>query len=185
MDVAPDFRATRFSQLKPGELFLVSIDSRYEVALAAADPYEGDMVPVLLGPGRDRAGRIPRGIQANVLSLGTEYELRLPAAPSGWSADEPVTDQLCFALGAYGREGSEQTLFLRAMFDVPPHGHLRCYVDVRSGQILADREQRAPYIAPNGICSYAIEWSLFTKEKKPRLILRYPPGDPAVERSGA
>jgi len=185
MDIAPNFRATRFSQLKPGELFLVSIDSRYEVALAVADPYEGDIVAVWLGPGGERAGRIPRGLQANVLSLGSEYELRLPAAPSGWSADEPARDELCFALSAYGREGSEQTLFLRAMFLVPPQGLLRCYIDVKSGQILVDREQRAPYIAPNGICGYAIEWSLFTKENKPRLILSYPAGIPAVESSRA
>jgi hypothetical protein len=142
-------------------------------------------VAVLLGPGRERAGRIAGGIQANVLSLGSEYELRLPAAPSGWSADEPTRDELCFALSAYGRDGSEQTLFLRAMFLVPPQALLLCYVDLRSGQILVDREQRAPYIAPSGISGYAIEWSLFTKENEPRLILSYPAGNAAVERSRA
>jgi hypothetical protein len=85
----PNFRATRFAQLKPGELFLVSIDSRYEVARAAADPYEGDRVAVLLGPGRERAGHIAGGIQANVLSLGSEYELRLPTAPSAGPPTNP------------------------------------------------------------------------------------------------
>lgn len=109
----------------------------------------------------------------------------LPTAPSGWSADEPARDELCFTLSAYGREGSEQTLFLRAMFVVAPQGFLPCYIDVRSGQILVGRERRGPYIAPNGICGYAIEWSLFTKENEQRLILSYPPGNRSVQRSGA
>ena len=183
MEITPDFTAKRFSHLKPGELFFLPVDSRYVVALAAADPYEENMVAVLLGPGRETAGRIMSQIHANVLSLGSEYELRLPAAPSGWSANEPTGEGICFVLSASGREASEQTLFLKASFVVSPQNLLRCYIDIRSGQVLVDRERRAPYIAPTGICGYAVEWSLFTKESKPRLLLSYSTEDSGDEPS--
>lgn len=182
MEITPNFAAKRFSQLKPGELFLLPVDSRYAVALAAADPYEENMVAVLLGPGRETAGLITGQVHANVLSIGTEYELRLPAAPSGWSANEP--EGVCFALSTSGREASEQALFLKASFVVSPQNVLRCYIDIRSGQILVDRERRAPYIAPTGSCGYAVEWSLFTKESKPRLILSCPTGNSGAEPPG-
>jgi hypothetical protein len=38
--MTPNLRATRFSQLKPGELFLFTDDSVYAVALAAADAFD-------------------------------------------------------------------------------------------------------------------------------------------------
>jgi hypothetical protein len=42
---SPTLRATRFSQLKPGELFMFALKSASAVALAAADPTkDGDMV---------------------------------------------------------------------------------------------------------------------------------------------
>lgn len=79
--MTPNLRATRFSQLKPGELFLFPDDSVYAVALAAADPVEGEMVMIPLGPAREKAGRLANPVQMSVLSLGNDYELRLPAQP--------------------------------------------------------------------------------------------------------
>ena len=40
MEMTPNLRATRFSQLKPGELFLFPDDSVYAVVLAAADAFD-------------------------------------------------------------------------------------------------------------------------------------------------
>ena len=175
MEMTPNLRATRFSQLKPGELFLFPDDSVYAVALAAADPVEGEMVMIPLGPARERAGRLSNPVQMSVLSLGNDYELRLPAQPAGWSSEAPAADRLCCILSLYGPEPVGKTPYLRATFGAPQAEFKFCYVDVRNGQILTSREQRpSPYITPGGISGYAVEWSLLTRETKPRVILSYP-----------
>jgi hypothetical protein len=180
MNITPQFRATRFSQLQPGELFLFPDGSVFAVALTAMDPVEGDMVMIPLGPAPEKAGCLTTGPQVNVLSLGTDYELRLPSDPARWFATAPPPDRLCFVVSAHGPEPSGQTVYLRAMFGAAQAGFRFCYVDVKTGRVLANPDQRpSPYPPPGGICGFAVEWSLLTKETKPRIILSYPaPGKP-------
>jgi len=173
--MTPNFKATRFSQLKAGDLFLFPDQSGFAVALAAADPVEGEIVMITLGPAPEKAGRLTTGPQENVLSLGNDYELRLPSHPAGWSVEAPPADRLCFVLSSHGPEPSGQTPYLRAMFGATQTGFRFCYLDVKTGRILAFASQwPSPYVTPGGICGFAVEWSLLTKETKPRVILSYP-----------
>jgi hypothetical protein len=175
MEMTPNFKATRFSQLKAGELFLFPDDSGFGVALAAADPVEEDMVMIPLGPAPEKAGRLTRGPQENVLSFGNDYQLRLPCHPAGWAVDAPPADRLCFVLSSHGPEPSGQTLYLRATFGPTQPGLRFCYVDVKTGRILAFTNRWPPqYVPLGGICGYAVQWSLLTNETKPRVILSYP-----------
>jgi len=138
------------------------------------------MIP--LGPAPETAGRLTRGPQENVLSLGNDYELRLPSHPAGWSVEAPGTDRLCFVLSSHGQAPSAQSLYLRAMFGAPQIGFRFCYVDVRTGGVLAFTNRwPSQYVELGGICGYAVQWSLLTKETKPRLILSHP--DPHGARS--
>lgn len=175
MEITPNFRATRFSQLRPGELFLFRDGSAFAIALTAMDAVEEERVMIPLGPAQEKAGRLIQGSQENLLSLGTEYELRLPCHPSGWSAKAPPPDRLCFLLSAHAGQPSGQSVYLRAMFGAPEAGFRFCYVDIKTGGILTISDaQPSPYVTPGGICGYAIEWSLLTKETEPRVILSYP-----------
>ena len=67
MDITPVLTTTRFSQLKPGELFIFPNDTASAVALAVADPArDGDMVMIPLGPGTpSRNGCANRGSAAH------------------------------------------------------------------------------------------------------------------------
>src|ERR1700736_1566371 len=88
MEITPALKATRFSQLKPGELFMFANKSSSAVALVAADPTrDGDMIMIPLGPElpRENIARIFDSRQMDVLSFGTDYDVRLPADPRGWS----------------------------------------------------------------------------------------------------
>jgi hypothetical protein len=74
MEITPTLRASRFSQLKPGELFIFANKSASAVGLATADPTrDGDMVMIPLGPGlpREMVARILDSQQMDVLSFGT------------------------------------------------------------------------------------------------------------------
>jgi hypothetical protein len=105
VNITPVLTATRFSQLKPGELFIFPDDAASRVALAAADPArDGDMVMIPLGPGlsREKVARIAYPRQMDVLSFGTDYEIRLPAEAGGWSVDVPPAEKVCFVLSAQG-----------------------------------------------------------------------------------
>lgn len=174
MEITPALRATRFSQLKAGELFIFPNGPASAVALAAADPTrDGDMVMIPLGPGLrpEMVARIMEPQHSDVLSFGTDYEVRLPAAPRGWSIEMPPAEKPCFILTA---GPSDQKLFLRANFS--PDAEFRpCYIDMKEGRILASASQLRPaFLIPPNIFGYAVEWALLTRESKPRVILSYP-----------
>jgi hypothetical protein len=168
MDITPPLKATRFSQLKPGELFIYPDATASAVALAAADPArDGDMVMIPLGPvvPREMVARIMEPRHMDVLSFGTEYEVRLPADPAGWSVDVPPAAKPCFVLSAQG-------LYLRANFHPDPASFKACYVDMKDGRILAsERRINCEFLIPRGISGFATEWTLLTKESEPRAIL--------------
>jgi hypothetical protein len=174
MEVTPTLKATRFSQLKPGELFMFANKSSSGVALAAADPTrDGEMVMIPLGPELplEIIVRILDSQQMDVLSFGTDYEVRLPADPRGWSIQAPPAEKPCFVLAA---GLSEPKLFLRANFS--PDAEFRpCYIDIREGRILASTSQLRPaFLTPPSIFGYAVDWAILTKETEPRVILSYP-----------
>jgi hypothetical protein len=168
VNITPVLTATRFSQLKPGELFIFASETASAVALTVADPTsDGDVFMVPLGPAapREMVARIVAPRQMDVLSFGTDYEVRLPADPAGWSVDVPPAEKLCFVLCAQG-------LYLRANFDPNPAGFKACYVDMKDGRILASADRiDSAFLIPRGISGYAIEWTLLTKESEPRAIL--------------
>jgi predicted peptidase len=124
----------------------------------------------MLGPGlpREMVARIVDPRQMDVPSFGTDYEVRLPADPGGWSIDVPSAEKPCFVL-------SPQGLYLRANFDANPAGFKACYVDMKDGRILASSKRiDSELLIPRGISGYATEWALLTKESEPRAILSYP-----------
>ncbi len=168
MDITPVLTTTRFSQLKPGELFIFPNDTASAVALAVADPTrDGDMVMIPLGPAlpREMVARIADPPRMDVLSFGTDYEVRLPAGPAGWSVDVPPAEPPCFVLFAQG-------LYLRANFDPNPAGFKACYVGMKDGRILASGKRiDSAFVTPRGISGYAAKWALLTKEREPRVIL--------------
>jgi hypothetical protein len=170
MDITPVLTATRFSQLKPGELFIFPDDTASGVALAATDPArDGDMVMIPLGPGlsREKVARVMDPRQMDVLSFGTDYEVRLPAEPGGWSVDVPPVEKVCFVLSA-------ESLYLRANYDANSARFKACYVDMKDGRILASSKRiNSEFLTPRNISGYAAEWSLLTKETEPRVILSY------------
>jgi hypothetical protein len=174
MEITPAFKATRFAQLKQGELFIFSSESVSAVGLAAKDPArDGDMVMIPLGPALapEMVARIVDGQHTAVVSFGAEYIVQLPSHAGGWSAEGPPPEKPCFVLSSQGSDPSQQKLYLRANFAPPGVGFKPCYVDMKDGRILAPGGQ---YVAPPGISGYAIEWALLTKETEPRVILSYP-----------
>jgi hypothetical protein len=172
MEITPALRATRFSQLKPGELFIFPNDSSSVVALVAADPSrDGDLCAIPLGPALppELIGRIANlPGHTGVLSYGTEFIVQLPSHADGWPLQVPPPDKACFVL-------SEQGLYLRANFYPEPPGFQACFVDMKDGKILTPSERiRAEFLTPRNICGFAAEWALLTRESKARVILSYP-----------
>jgi len=141
MKITPTIQATRFSQLQPGELFLLGNGAATVAALAAKDPArDGDMVMVVLGGGiaPNMVGRILDPQYMDVMSFGTDFEVRLPSRPEGWSIEPPSAEKLCVVLVASGQ--SEQRLFLKANFS-PDTVYRPCYVDMNTGYILTALDQ--------------------------------------------
>ena len=176
MEITPTLRATRFAQLKAGELFIFSNNSASAVALAVADPaQDGDMGMIPLGPALapEMAARIvgAPGHMA-VVSFGGEYIVQLPSHAGGWSAEVPPPQKPCFVLSSQGLDPSPQKIYLRTNFAPPGGGFRPCYVDIKDGRILASGSQ---YVMPPGISGYAIEWALLTKEVEPRVIVSFGP----------
>jgi hypothetical protein len=153
-------------------------NSASAVALAAADPTrDGDMVMILLGAAvdaemvaciADAPGHMP------VVSFGVEYIVQLPSHAGGWAAEVPPPGTPCIVISSQGSEPSQQKLYLRVNFAPPGAGFKACYFDVKDGRILASPSQlHLGYQTPTGICGYAVEWALLTKESEPRVILSY------------
>ena len=123
------------------------------------------MIPLGLAVPREMVARIEAPRQMDVLSFGTDYEVRLPADPAGWSVDVPPAEKVCFVLSAQG-------LYLRANFSPNPAGFKACYVDMKDGRILASANRiDSAFLIPRNIAGYATEWALLTKETEPRTIL--------------
>jgi hypothetical protein len=172
MEMTPALRATRFSQLKPGELFIFPHDSSSVVALAAADPSrDGDLCAIPLGPALppELIARIANlAGHTGVVSYGPEFVVQLPSRPDGWPVQVPPPDKACFVL-------SEQGLYLRANFYPEPPGFQACFVDMKDGKILTSSEMIRPeFLTPRNICGFAAEWALLTREAEARVILSCP-----------
>lgn len=165
----PPVAITRFTQLKPGELFLSQQGDASYVALAVAGA-DGDPLMVPLGPGfpdRSDGPSLIGSAGADVISFGKEYLLRLPARPEGWRFTAPDAGTHCIAV-------TEEGAFIRANFVAKPN-FKPCYVGFETGRIVTAGQGRgSAYIEPHGPKAFAIEWELVTREEKPRRILGYP-----------
>ena len=84
MEITPALRATRCSQLKPGELFIFPNGAASAVALAAADPTrDGDMVIISLG------------MPDSATSVWPPDSSRIPDHQSGATARMPSPEDVC------------------------------------------------------------------------------------------
>ncbi len=160
--------ATRFAQLKPGELFIFPHHAGSCVALAVGDPTDvGVTLALPLGPTLPPGMAQPTLVapeSMTVISFGTDYVLRLPCVASGWVLAEPSPDISSILL-------ADGDTYLRANFAARSHGFRPCYIDIKRGEIQADQARRE-YTIPNGIKAFAIEWEILTIERKARVILQ-------------
>ena len=84
MEINPALRATRCSQLKPGELFIFLNGSASAVPLAAADPTrDGDMVIN------------PLGMTDRATNVWPPDSSRIPDRQSGATARPPSPEDVC------------------------------------------------------------------------------------------
>jgi hypothetical protein len=178
---SPKLRASRFAQIKPGELFILVRRSQRYVGLKAHDCTcaagdEGEHLLLPIGPSLPDGMTFPTLINdpaATVVSFGQDYIVRLPTGPGDWFDDEPPEAVFALAL-------TEDSIFLRCNFSPVP-GHFRaCYVNLSDGEICGvGSGSNAHYIAPPGIKAYATRWELETDENPRRTVLSYPFTSPA------
>ena len=166
--VEPRLRACRFSQLSGGDLFVFMHGSGSCIALKVVDP-TGNDDPLLMPFGPAFPGELdgpyllPRQ-NADVISFGKEYVLKLPTHAEGWSQSEPDRETLCILITTEG-------YFIRANSADRPGEFRPCYVDLTTGRIQANENGlHREFTRPRGASGIAIEWEMVTTEPEPRLI---------------
>ena len=171
MEILPKLNITRFAQLTAGDLFICTYEAGACVAMKVEDPIDADPLMLLLGPAFPPEIDHPRLVGApsvTVISYGSDYVLRLPADPSGWTAEEPQHSINCILI-----TGSEA--YFRGNGSPTDRAFHACYVNVATGRLHASGNgPNARYAKPAGIRAFANTWSIVTTEAKPRVILAYP-----------
>jgi hypothetical protein len=166
--VEPWLRSCRFNQLTAGDLFIYMHDNGSCIGLKVVDPTDNDE-PLLLpfGPtfpnGLDGPYLLPRQ-NANVISFGKEYVLKLPVHAEGWSQLEPTKKHSAFLQLA--KHISFEQIVL-----IDPVTFRACYVDLMTGRIqVKENGWHREVMRPPGAMGVALEWGLMTTEPEPRVI---------------
>jgi len=166
MKISPKVTATRFEQLKPGDLFIFLENGWSCIALATQDPDTvGGKLILLLGPQFPKEMNGPHLIgwgSVTVVSFGNEYELRLPTFPNLWSDIEPPANEFCALL-------ADDVPFFRANFSPTANHYRACYVRVGDGAVSFRR--------PPGIQAFALSYEI--------LVPKMDQGLAAILKSGA
>jgi hypothetical protein len=174
MEITPALRATRFSQLKPGELFLYSHENGVPVAIAPTNPVQfGDLSIVTLGPKFPPTIDGPTihspqnspGHSSVLLSYGSDYVLRLPVRSQAWSSITPPAHLPCVAV-------AQEEVCIRTNAGPPGQEFRPCYVAPKEGKILGSGDVRKYFELRDPI--FALEWEIVTAEEKTRTILGCP-----------
>jgi hypothetical protein len=173
MDIVPKLTATQFSQLASGDLFMCPDDTGLGIAIVVTDTTaDDDKLALLLRPSDKRSTYSPALIgfpsDSPVISFGKDYLLRLPCDTKGWLVTEPSINSPSLLL-------QNNDLYLRGFFGAYGQQLTPCYVNIQDGKTLVRSGGFQRGFAHPGRGAYAVEWSLWTTDAKPREILSFPP----------
>lgn len=168
MITVPAAKVERVSQLEPGELVYFQHGEVSYVGLICdyRDPDPSKLV-LLLGPTFPADTAYPFLLDGGmtVVSIGRDFELRLPIIPTDWTQTAPNYDCNCLLVTTEG-------VFFRANGGQPGRpGFVPCYVNVCTGIM---EMRNGNYASPRGHVAFAKSWEILTTEAKPRTILKYP-----------
>ena len=172
MQATPKLQATRFAQLKAGELFIYEMGRTRHVALAVRNSAQDEMLVLPLGPTLPAFMTYPTLFNdpgMTVVSFGKDFALRWPVAPDAWTSEAPTPEVTAMALNKDGA-------FLRCNFSPRPADFQACFIDLATGQVVVNQPGHAArFVKPPGILAYATSWSFTTFEDPRRVILDITP----------
>lgn len=171
MIITPSVTVARVAQLSAGELVHFQHGQERYIGLVCEyrDPDPSKLL-LVLGP------TFPNGFQHPTLfdvppsvavSLGTDFEIRLPMDLAEWTDDEPTNDCNCLLASAEG-------LFFRANA-APLQGWRNSftpwYVNAATGLV---HSSSASLRQPSRAATFVKSWGIFTCEQEPQLVIQYP-----------
>jgi hypothetical protein len=156
---------SKFSDLKPGDLFIYNHRNGSSAAIVTITPEHGNIGILTLGPTFPKGGTVPdlsSSLPSTVLSFGKAYNIKLATAPNAWHFDGHVVaeDFMAFA-------GTDKYVRIQ-------RGHQYemeyFFVNLTTGHISSDE--------PDSPIGYVNAWEIFTigdESDEPQLILRWSP----------
>lgn len=151
--ITPTLKAPSFSDLDPGDVFVALLPEKYIGMKVRREV--GDEYVLMLGPDGDRMHRIlEHGRPQTLLSFGKGFVFKLPIDLDAWSEQAPRAGD--FAVAVYGEE-----VFMRAVLgDNGRRPTYVCFVRLRDGMILTDRNGDLVYRLPDFKVAYTTSWSI-------------------------